>query len=111
MRRARILYRDRLAGWLTEDEDGYVFEYAADYLSRGGAEPVSLTLPLRAEPYKQNVLFAFFDGLIPEGWLLNITTKNWKLNPNDRMGLLIACCQDCIGAVGVVGEEMEVADV
>ena len=102
MRRARILYRDRLAGWLTEDEDGYVFEYDADYLSRGGAEPVSLTLPLRAEPYKQNVLFAFFDGLIPEGWLLNITTKNWKLNPNDRMGLLISCCQDCIGAVGVV---------
>ena len=102
MRRARILYRDRLAGWLTEDEDGYVFEYDADYLSRGGAEPVSLTLPLRAEPYNQNVLFAFFDGLIPEGWLLNITTKNWKLNPNDRMGLLIACCQDCIGAVGVV---------
>ena len=102
MRRARILYRDRQAGWLTEDEDGYVFEYDADYLSRGGAEPVSLTLPLRAEPYKQNVLFAFFDGLIPEGWLLNITTKNWKLNPNDRMGLLIACCQDCIGAVGVV---------
>ena len=102
MRRARILYRDRLAGWLTEDEDGYVFEYDADYLSRGGAEPVSLTLPLRAEPYKQNVLFAFFDGLIPEGWLLNITTKNWKLNPNDRMGLLTACCQDCIGAVGVV---------
>ena len=111
MRRARILYRDRLAGWLTEDEDGYVFEYDADYLSRGGAEPVSLTLPLRAEPYKQNVLFAFFDGLIPEGWLLNITTKNWKLNPNDRMGLLMACCQDCIGAVGVVGEETEVADV
>lgn len=111
MRRARILYRDRLAGWLTEDEDGYVFEYAADYLNRVGAEPVSLTLPLRAEPYKQNVLFAFFDGLIPEGWLLNITTKNWKLNPNDRMGLLIACCQDCIGAVGVVGEETEVADV
>ena len=102
MRRARILYRDRLAGWLTEDEDGYVFEYDADYLSRGGAEPVSLTLPLRAEPYKQNVLFAFFDGLIPEGWLLNITTKNWKLNPNDRMGLLMACCKDCIGAVGVV---------
>ena len=52
---------------------------------------MGLTLPLRAEPYKQKVLFAFFDGLIPEGWLLNITTKNWKLNPNDRMGLLMAC--------------------
>ena len=96
------MYRERVAGWLTEDDDGYAFTYDADYLRSGGAEPVSLTLPLTEEPYKSNVLFPFFDGLIPEGWLLNITTKNWKVNPNDRMGLLMACCKDCIGAVGVV---------
>ena len=102
MRSARIMYRERVAGWLTEDDDGYAFTYDADYLRSGGAESVSLTLPLTAEPYKSNVLFPFFDGLIPEGWLLNITTKNWKVNPNDRMGLLMACCKDCIGAVGVV---------
>jgi serine/threonine-protein kinase HipA len=46
-------------------------------------------------------LFPFFDGLIPEGWLLDIAQKNWKLNPRDRMGLLMACCKDCIGAVSV----------
>jgi serine/threonine-protein kinase HipA len=50
-------------------------------------------------------MFPFFDGLIPEGWLLDIATRNWKLNPNDRMGLLMTCCKDCIGAVGVVGIE------
>ena len=80
------MYRERVAGWLTEDDDGYAFTYDADYLRSGGAEPVSLTLPLTAEPYKSNVLFPFFDGV----------------NPNDRMGLLMACCKDCIGAVGVV---------
>ena len=53
-------------------------------------------------------MFPFFDGLIPEGWLLDIATKNWKLNPNDRMGLLMTCCKDCIGAVGLIGlEEVE----
>jgi serine/threonine-protein kinase HipA len=46
-------------------------------------------------------MFPFFDGLIPEGWLLNIAEKNWKLRPRDRMGLLLACCKDCIGAVSV----------
>ena len=107
MRSARILYRDRLAGLLTEDDDGYAFAYDADYLHSGGAEPVSLTLPLSEQPYKSNVLFPFFDGLIPEGWLLNITTKNWKVNANDRMGLLMACCKDCIGAVGVEAHETE----
>lgn len=43
----------------------------------------------------------FFEGLIPEGWLLDIASKSWKINTNDRMGLLLACCQNCIGAVSV----------
>lgn len=58
-------------------------------------------MPVRKEAYTEKRLFPFFEGLIPEGWLLNIATKNWKLNPNDRMGLLLACCQNCIGAVSV----------
>jgi serine/threonine-protein kinase HipA len=47
------------------------------------------------------VLQPFFDGLIPEGWLLEIAEKNWKLDARDRMGILLATCQDCIGAVSV----------
>jgi serine/threonine-protein kinase HipA len=39
--------------------------------------------------------------LIPEGWLLDIASENWKINKNDRMGLLLACCKNCIGAVSV----------
>lgn len=105
MRRAKVLYRDVLAGYLIEDENGYTFSYDTNYLVSKEAEPVSLTLPLTDKPYQSNVMFPFFDGLIPEGWLLDITTKNWKLNPNDRMGLLMTCCKDCIGAIGVVGIE------
>ena len=48
-----------------------------------------------------------FDGLIPEGWLLNIAENNWKINQRDRMSLLLACCKDCIGAVSVISEEEE----
>lgn len=107
MRRARIMYRDIVAGLLVEDENGYTFTYDAGYLATATAEPISLTLPLTAETYRSNVMFPFFDGLVPEGWLLNITTKNWKLNANDRMGLLMTCCKDCIGAVGVVGLDEE----
>ena len=65
------------------------------------ARPVSLTLPVQEAAFTSNVLFPFFDGLILEGWLLDIAEKNWKLNPRDRMGLLLACCKDCIGAVSV----------
>jgi serine/threonine-protein kinase HipA len=101
MRKAAIKIKDRLAGWLTQDEHGYRFVYDPAYASHTGATPVSLTMPIREAPYTSKVLFPFFDGLIPEGWLLDIAEKNWKLNPRDRMGLLLACCRDCIGAVSV----------
>ena len=51
---------------------------------------------------RDKVLFPFFDGLIPEGWLLDIAEKSWKINRRDRMSLLLACCKDCIGAVSVI---------
>ena len=102
MRRAQVFYRDVLAGQLDENENGYSFTYDPSYLAVQGAEPISLTMPLASTPYQSNVLFPFFDGLIPEGWLLDISVKNWKINPNDRMGLLLACCKDCIGAIGII---------
>lgn len=107
MKRAMVYVHDRLAGRLTEDESGFTFEYDAAYLDSGAAEAVSLTLPLRREPYKATVLFPFFDGLIPEGWLLGIAERSWKISRLDRMSLLLACCKDCIGAVSVVAETME----
>jgi serine/threonine-protein kinase HipA len=58
-------------------------------------------MPLHTEPYKSNVLFPFFDGLIPEGWLLDIAVDFWKIKPNDRFQLLVATCRDAIGAVTV----------
>lgn len=107
MRKAEIQLHGVTAGWLTQDDKGYHFEYDSAYRNRAGAEPVSLTLPLREAPYSDKVLFPFFDGLIPEGWLLDIAEKNWKINPRDRMGLLLTCCRDCIGAVSVIPVKTE----
>jgi serine/threonine-protein kinase HipA len=90
------------AGRIEETEEGYRFRYDPGYLARTDAQPVSLTLPLGDEPFESQILFPFFDGLVPEGWLLDIAEKTWKLDPRDRMGLLLACCADCIGNVGIV---------
>lgn len=110
MKTAIIFYKDKRAGTLTEDADGYTFRYDSSYLTSDEARAVSLTLPLRNEPYKSRVLFPFFDGLIPEGWLLDIAERNWKIDGRDRMALLMACCKDCIGAVSVVPATEEEKD-
>jgi serine/threonine-protein kinase HipA len=101
MRKAEVRIHDKVAGYLIDDEEGYTFTYEPSYLNTDGAEAISLTLPLKQGSVNSNVLFPFFDGLIPEGWLLDIAEKNWKLNTRDRMGLLLACCRDCIGAVSI----------
>jgi serine/threonine-protein kinase HipA len=108
MRSAKVYIENTDAGRLLETEDGYEFYYLPAYLASKLAAPISLTLPLIDKKYTERQLFPFFDGLIPEGWLLEIATNNWKLNPRDRMGLLLKCCHDCIGAVSI--REEEVAD-
>ncbi len=101
MRMATIQMHDLIAGTLSETEDGYIFKYHPLYLSASDAQPISLSLPLQNEEFHDKRLFPFFDGLIPEGWLLEIAEKNWNIKSLDRMGLLLACCRDCIGAVSV----------
>ena len=93
MKQGKIYLYDQYVGLLTEDETGFTFAYDADYLVSSQAEAVSLTLPLSDEPYHDTVLFPFFDGLIPEGWLLNIAESSWKINQRDRMSLLLALLQ------------------
>lgn len=100
-RRANIFVHETKAGGLEETETGYRFQYDSDYLSQKKAEPVSLTLPIQEQSYESPVLFPFFDGLIPEGWLLEVVEDTWKVNPKDRMGLLLVSCRDTIGCVSV----------
>ncbi|HTX19128.1 MAG TPA: HipA N-terminal domain-containing protein [Bacteroidota bacterium] len=100
-RTGQVFFIDELAGRIVEDDAGYHFRYDEAYLRKEGSLPVSQTLPLRREEYFSRTMIPFFDGLIPEGWLLGIAQKNRKLDPRDRIGLLLACCKDCIGAVSV----------
>ena len=99
---AKVFYTALLAGYISETDAGYEFSYDEDYLKADHPMPVCLTLPLASTTYTSKVLFPFFDGLIPEGWLLDLTTSYWKLNPNDRFELLLATCRDTIGAVTVI---------
>ena len=102
MRQAAIYRKGVLAGTLTEDGGDYRFRYDEAYLAREDAQPISLTLPLQRETFVSPVLFPFFDGLIPEGWLLDVAVRNTDISILDRMSLLLLCCKECIGSVSVV---------
>lgn len=105
-RTAYVYVRNVFAGILAETDSGYSFSYDNDYLKSDNAAAVSLTLPLSAEPYISRTLFPFFDGLIPEGWLLNVVSRNWKIDTKDRFGLLLVACKDAIGNVSITEEKI-----
>jgi serine/threonine-protein kinase HipA len=110
MKQANVYMYSRLAGVLSENTNGYTFRYEPVYLQDKDAQAISLTMPLREQPYQDKILFPFFDGLIPEGWLLDIAERSWKINNRDRMSLLLTCCKDCIGAVSIISIENENVD-
>ena len=104
MKKGLVYKKDKLSGRIWEDEDGYHFQYEKSYLSNPIFGEVSKTLPLREDSYYSKNMIPFFDGLIPEGWLLNVAIDNWKLNPRDRMNILLTICGDNIGDVSIKRE-------
>lgn len=105
-RKGYVYVRNIFAGVISETDSGYMFSYDDEYLKSENSSAVSLTLPLSSAPYESRTLFSFFDGLIPEGWLLGVVCRNWKIDTKDRFGLLLIACKDGIGDVSVLEERI-----
>ncbi len=100
--KARILVNGIPAGVLEKlDIDNYRFTYDADY---HGA-PISLIMPVKNNIYEFNKFPAFFEGLLPEGVMLEALLRTYKLDKNDFFAQLLKVGQDVVGAVSI--EEMK----
>lgn len=105
-RRASVRIDGQVVGRLEELETGgSQFVYEPAWLARRDAAPVSLTMPLRSEPYVSRTLHPFFENLLPEGWLLELSVAKLKIAKDDAFGLLVATCADCIGDVEIFAIE------
>ncbi len=103
----QVLVSGQPVGIIEEINDTTRFTYSPEWLTRKEAKPISLTLPLRAEPYEYHGLHPFFENLLPEGWLLDVSSKKLKISKDDPFGMLLATCGDCVGAVEIKPFESE----
>jgi serine/threonine-protein kinase HipA len=101
-RRAVVRIDGMPAGTLVETGRRVEFRYDEAWVAKPDAVPVSLTLPVRKEPYVTEGLHPFFENLLSEGWLLELATKKLKISKDDAFGLLLATCADCVGAVEIL---------
>ena len=102
MRRGIVCLSGLQVGTIEETETGSRFVYDSGWLNHPHAVPISLTMPLRMEPYESRGLLPFFENLLPEGWLLELSTSKLKIPKDDAFGLMLATCVDCAGAVEIV---------
>ena len=102
MRQARVYAHGTFAGILVERQPGndYVFRYAKDY----NGPPVSLSLPLSPREHRFTEFPAFFEGLLPEGDMLEGLLRQNKIDRSDTFAQLLAVGKDTVGAVTIEEE-------
>ena len=75
-------------GKFNENMDGRSFSYSQSYLKSAHSHALSLSLPLRPEPYSQNDYQGFFEGMIPEGVGRNELAHRFHISPSNYLSLL-----------------------
>lgn len=102
-----VLLSGEPVGVLTSSGDGRgTIEYLPEVVERSPDLPLlSLSLPVRREPYSAGETNPFLDGLLPEGAVRSALARRWRLAENDVFGLLAIAGRDCAGAVAFVPEE------
>ena len=89
-----VLYNGKPAGMLKKTGGRYSFTYNRTYLDEAGNRPVSITLPLRQEPYESETLFPVFINMLSEGANKRIQSRMLKIDENDYFSLLMATAKD-----------------
>jgi len=99
--KAAVFYNNKKAGTLSRREDGFEFEYDNDYINNQDSKPISKTMPLEQKIFFSERLFAFFENLLPEGVLLEMTSAKLKIDKNNKFELLLHVGEDTVGAISI----------
>lgn len=98
MDRKVIIYLHNVpAAEFRQTSSGYELQYFPEYKG----PPISQTLPRQKERYLFSDFPPFFDGLLPEGIMLEVLLKKHKLDANDYFGQIKVVGRDLVGAVTV----------
>ena len=103
MKTAKVFVDGVLAGELQEIEQGQKYQFI--YLDGYQGSSVSLEMPTTRLRYEYDQFPPFFEGLLPEGVLLEGLLRQAKLDRSDLMGQLLTVGQDMVGNVTVKASE------
>lgn len=99
MKKAKVFVNNLYTGDLIEVQPNkeYRFVYLPDY----AGPSVSLEMPVTNKVYSYDRFPPFFEGLLPEGMMLEGLLKQAKIDRNDYMAQIIKVGKDLVGNVTV----------
>jgi serine/threonine-protein kinase HipA len=85
---------------------GLVFTYADSWLALSGSRPISLSMPLTNQPYIGDVVYNFFDNLLPDNTQIRARIQTrFRIPTSQPYDLLASIGKDCIGAIQIIDSE------
>ena len=81
------------------------FKYSKEYLVFEKARPISISLPLKEEPFNSDATKNFFEGLLPEGFMRRSVAKWMRTDENDYLSILARLGSECLGAIKIVEKD------
>jgi serine/threonine-protein kinase HipA len=97
----------QLVGFLHKRPSGALsFRYAEVWLSINGNRPLSLSLPLARVEYAGDLVYNFFDNLLPDSRAIRERIQSrFKISSSQPFDLLTAIGGDCVGAIQLYPKE------
>lgn len=94
MRIAAIFINGVKAAVLIENnKSSYEIKYSEDY----SGNPLSLTMPVQKKTFSFSQFPTYFEGVLPEGVMLEALLKTKKIDRDDLFSQLIAVGEDLVG--------------
>lgn len=97
---------DKIGRLRLDAERRFVFAYDQAWLGNAAAVPLSLHLPLQAEPFADPKARPFFANLLPESDLRRALARKLGLSEQNDFALLEAVGGECAGAVSLLPDDM-----
>ncbi|MCS5712297.1 HipA domain-containing protein [Candidatus Berkiella aquae] len=96
-----IFMNEFLVGRLEKQSKGILqFFYEPSWLAMAGARPLSLSLPLSAKRYMGDVVYHFFDNLLPDNPQIRARIQaKFSAKTDQPFDLLEKIGRDCVGAI------------
>jgi len=98
--------------WVVKPQGGHEFAYNKEWIQSSVARPLSLSMPLRLEAYKDECVRAYFDNLLPDSEDIRKRIQGrFGTSTTKPFDLLAEIGRDCVGAIQLLPDGNEPGDI